>query len=87
MKNKSWKGNNTLGRFKESGRKNLYDRVCHVLTDYEHNGGEETDGEVISPEEFNEIFYDTLYDVSLYLEEDYDDDSYNYPQTPAPHGY
>lgn len=48
-------------------RKKLYDEVCRVLTDYEHNGEEETGFVKISAENFNEIFYDVLYKVQTYL--------------------
>ena len=67
MKNNSWKDNNILN---ESLGYSLYDEVCRVLTDYEHNGEEETGGEVISAEDFNEIFYDVLCKVQEQMAEE-----------------
>ena len=42
---------------------NLYDEICRVLTEYEHNGEEETNFIIISPEDFNKIFYNVLLKV------------------------
>ena len=38
----------------------FYDEICKALTDYEHNGEEETGFVKISSEEFNKIFYNIL---------------------------
>lgn len=70
---------NMKNRFNEGrGIDSLYDRICRALTDYEHNGEEETNFEELPNEYFEEEFYNLLVDVLVNSDiKDYDEDLAN----------